>query len=226
MADQISNTRLSFTCNQNWDKMKPDNDGRFCTGCQKKVYDLTDKNTAYFLKVMQENNNDVCGRFTTVQVTTPVLSNKSPNWKTWLMTALAIVGISSCKQEAGAQVITLGSQAPKVVEPDCEIKDIVGIVMPTGHIETNHKLQLQKYLFDHCIFPNAFSGQFGITFSLENKKLINMSITGRFSKDSKLKIMKAMKNGIKLISANLKGDFPYQANIIFEKGRVSSVESL
>ena len=54
MEDQIRNARLSFTCDQNWEGMKPDGEGRFCSGCQKKVYDLRDKNAAYFIKIMQE----------------------------------------------------------------------------------------------------------------------------------------------------------------------------
>jgi hypothetical protein len=40
MKDKIKNARLSFACDQNWNNMKPDTDGRFCNSCQKKVYDL------------------------------------------------------------------------------------------------------------------------------------------------------------------------------------------
>ena len=53
MEDKINDARLSFICNQDWNSMEPAAEGRFCNSGQKKVYDLTDKNVAYFINIMQ-----------------------------------------------------------------------------------------------------------------------------------------------------------------------------
>jgi hypothetical protein len=53
-----------------------------------------------------------------------------------------------------------------------------------------------------------------------------VSVTGKLQKESGLKIINALKNGVKVINADLKGDHPYYINIVFKKGRVVSLKSL
>ncbi|HKG08062.1 MAG TPA: hypothetical protein VKB19_16480 [Pedobacter sp.] len=224
MEDQISNARLKFKCNQDWNSMSSNKDGRFCTSCQKTVFDLTDKNTAYFVKIMLENNNNVCGRFTTAQTTSPSSVNKPLRWKNWLIAAMATIGISACSKGSNAQTTKLGKVAPKVIEDNCEIQSILGMVMPAGYISPQNRLRMQKYLFDHCILQKTTNGWFGISYSFTNKELSNISVTGNLSKESKLKLINTVKNSIKLNNDDLKDEFPFQLNVQFEKGRVVSLK--
>jgi hypothetical protein len=225
MEDRINNTRLSFACDQDWNNMRPESDGRFCSGCQKKVYDLRDKNVAYFVQIMEENNGNVCGHFSADQMMPPAPTYK-PRWKTWLMAAVVSIGVGTISERASAQARTLGEPAPRVIEPDCEIYTLTGIVMPTGRINNDTIKQLQKYLFDQCILKNSVDGEFGVSFNSKNGKLTNVSVTGKLQKESGLKIINALKNGVKVINADLKGDHPYYINIVFKKGRVVSLKSL
>lgn len=133
MEDQIKNARLSFTCNQDWEGMRPDADGRFCSSCQKKVYDLRNKNTAYFIKIMQENNNGICGRFRLEQMAQPKSAN-SNTWKGWLIAGLAILGLNSCKPKKSASEI-LGKSAVVVKEAETDSSDVLGLVLPVDSLQ-------------------------------------------------------------------------------------------
>jgi len=224
MEDQIRNARLSFTCNQEWEKMKPDQDGRFCESCQKKVYDLSDKNAAYFIQIMRENNNSVCGRFRAEQINMPVRSN-IVGWRGWLMAMLAAIGITACKEAPKPASVILGGAKPRVVDSDPGFKTYAGMAMPTGYISPECKQRLQQYLFEHCVFEDSVDGHFGISFSLRNNKLTNLSFTGKLSKLSKIMLVDSIKKGLALIRDDLKGEFPYQINVIVKKGRVDLVQS-
>lgn len=98
--------------------------------------------------------------------------------------------------------------------------------MQTGRINDDTKKQLQKYLYNHCIFKNSVNDEFEVSFNAKNKKLTNVSVKGKLQKESALKIINALKNGIKAINADLKGNYPYYINVVFEKGRVVSLKNL
>jgi Gram-negative bacterial TonB protein C-terminal len=64
MADSnIKNIQLSFQCPQNWDAMRLCDGGKFCSTCQKTVFDFTDKNQTDFDIIYQQFNGQICGRF-------------------------------------------------------------------------------------------------------------------------------------------------------------------
>jgi TonB family protein len=60
---EIQNVSLSFTCTQNWDSMTVCGNGRFCTVCQKIVYDFTDKSQKDYEIALRQHNGKMCGRF-------------------------------------------------------------------------------------------------------------------------------------------------------------------
>ncbi len=64
MSDSnIKNIPLAFQCPQNWDAMRLCEGGKFCTICQKTVFDFTNKNQADFDKINQQFEGKICGRF-------------------------------------------------------------------------------------------------------------------------------------------------------------------
>ena len=67
-------------CHENWNNMTPDAKGAFCGSCQKSVYDFSDKTDEEIISVFEkEEKGKVCGRFTSTQLTQPVVSFGNPS---------------------------------------------------------------------------------------------------------------------------------------------------
>lgn len=63
----LKNVELSFICNESWEKMVPNNQGRHCDVCNKTVVDFSNKTKADFDNAMAEANGKLCGRFKATQ---------------------------------------------------------------------------------------------------------------------------------------------------------------
>lgn len=126
MNGNINNIRLSFACDENWDRMRTEGNGRHCEKCQKKIYDFTDTKQQEFLQILAEHNNNVCGRFRTDQMVSSHLY--MPAWKRWTQAALFLIGINLFNYKAEAQNIKIKpvDQHTKHLEPEMT----VGIPMP------------------------------------------------------------------------------------------------
>jgi predicted N-acetyltransferase YhbS len=68
MKNDINNVTIKFNCQQDWDVMTDCKNGKFCTGCNKTVFDFTDKKQDYFDTILSENKGKVCGKFTFSQM--------------------------------------------------------------------------------------------------------------------------------------------------------------
>jgi hypothetical protein len=96
MADDIKNIELNFSCSEDFDKMPcVDKDGkqRHCSGCNKTVHDFTESSDTEMQKVMQQNNGNICGRFSLSQMS-----------KNYLIAQAASLGITlsslyACNEE-------------------------------------------------------------------------------------------------------------------------------
>lgn len=89
-------------CQQNWDRMIPDETGRYCNSCKKSVIDFTDKTDEAIQQfIIDHFDQPVCGRFKNSQVhrivvelPDNILSIQMPLWKRFLVACLLIFGIS------------------------------------------------------------------------------------------------------------------------------------
>jgi len=101
MSEQIKNIRLKFSCTADWAGMPVVEGVKSCEHCQKKVYDFTSAKQDEFLKILAENKNNVCGRFSATQMA----GNHSvlPAWKKWVSAALVLVGINLFNNKVEAQ---------------------------------------------------------------------------------------------------------------------------
>jgi Gram-negative bacterial TonB protein C-terminal len=68
MKSDINNVTIKFNCQQDWDAMTDCKSGKVCTGCNKTVFDFTDKKQDYFDAILSENKGKVCGKFTFSQM--------------------------------------------------------------------------------------------------------------------------------------------------------------
>lgn len=92
MEDAIKKVSLKFECPVNWDNMETVDGGRYCSHCQKTVYDFTDTRPYEFLQIISENNNNICGRFRLEQLTPEY--HVLPAWKKWASAAMILAGLN------------------------------------------------------------------------------------------------------------------------------------
>lgn len=172
--NKITNAQLNFTCHQDWDNMKDQSHGnRYCSSCEKVVYDLTDKNVAYFIQLMQENNNNVCGRFSTDQLTAGLLPEENSRWKKWIIAAMVFVGMGSLMTKASAQESKLGRVLKP--SPDCQ-KTVEQQPVLMGKIAIIHDPVddvLYDYLIKNCKIPATAQGRLIVTFNLKQDGTID-----------------------------------------------------
>lgn len=60
--------RISEPCHENWERMTPNEKGRFCDSCAKPVVDFTNMSNRQIHRTMEESRESVCGRMTISQV--------------------------------------------------------------------------------------------------------------------------------------------------------------
>ena len=64
--------KLDNPCSENWDKMKPNDQGSFCDLCSKNVIDFTNLSQDEISKTMKKSGNNLCARLTKSQLNTPI----------------------------------------------------------------------------------------------------------------------------------------------------------
>lgn len=65
-------------CHEDWNKMTPAEKGRFCSSCQKDVYDFT-KSTDLQIIETYNKTNSICGRFLPSQLDRELFYPKKKN---------------------------------------------------------------------------------------------------------------------------------------------------
>ena len=100
----ISNFKIVIPqpCNEDWDKMIPNETGRFCQVCNKSVIDFTSKlpqEIQHFFYVKQ--NQKICGRFknsqldsVTIQIPSQVLFSQNQYHKIFILALFVVMGTS------------------------------------------------------------------------------------------------------------------------------------
>jgi hypothetical protein len=96
-------------CNEDWNKMTPNDKGRFCASCSKDVVDFTNMMPDEIQVYFQQNNN-VCGRFKnsqlnflTIQIPSRVLYSQTQYHKMFLLALFVAMGTTlfSCADKNG-----------------------------------------------------------------------------------------------------------------------------
>jgi len=137
-------------CHENWNRMLPDDKGRFCQVCSKTVVDfmsLSDEEVEnYFLEKREQKT---CGRFRNDQLTNrsgslpQLLSTPIPFWKKFLAIVLILFGsfLTGCNNSQGSvkgktSAEELKSLTPGEPEPVCVTTGVTIIDMIPDTLET------------------------------------------------------------------------------------------
>ena len=101
-------------CHEDWNKMTPEETGRFCNSCVKSVVDFTAMNAPEINAFMSAHEGEkICGRFKKDQVATfsihipqRVLHQKLPFQKAFLLVLFIVMGTSlfSCRNHDDAML--------------------------------------------------------------------------------------------------------------------------
>lgn len=130
-------------CNENWNKMTPDEKGRFCSSCSKTVVDFTKKSTKEIQDYLIEKNGQrVCGHFYRKQLDSIVIQFPEEMFyrslsfqKLFILSLIFVMGTTlfSCKTNTGkVQKIDKVEIIDSVIKKD-SIEEVVldGFIEPT-----------------------------------------------------------------------------------------------
>lgn len=104
---QKLNLSIPKPCHENWDKMLPDEKGKFCQSCTKTVFDFTKSSTDEIASIFEKNKAEkICGRFRTeqlenikIEIPEAILYRPMPFRKAFLLALFVVMGTTlfSCK---------------------------------------------------------------------------------------------------------------------------------
>lgn len=97
-------------CHENWEAMSPDQQGRFCQSCAKRVIDFSQMSDHQILDILSKASGNTCGRFTSGQLERPMGEEKKtiPFFlKPYKIALASMVPLFILSSEAPAQDIQL-----------------------------------------------------------------------------------------------------------------------
>jgi hypothetical protein len=114
-------------CRENWEAMTVVEKGKFCSTCQKKVFDLTTASDKEIIEVLQ-NDTVACGRFTSSQLNRNLYTNqqKSSYWLVASATLLGFLGLGNHSSYAQVKHDTIQVDA----EINTTVKDSINPNLP------------------------------------------------------------------------------------------------
>ena len=126
-------------CHEDWNKMTPVQKGRFCSSCEKNVFDFTRSTDLQIIETYNKNNS-ICGRFLPTQLERELFYPKKKK-SIWLATVFfGMITFWNTKMSAQEKPKTEQIETPRVVlgkpayHPEKESNEITitGIVSDTS----------------------------------------------------------------------------------------------
>ncbi len=127
-------------CHENWESMKPNEQGRHCFSCEKTVIDFTSMADYEIIDYFKRNKNG-CGRFTSTQLQKSYDLSHSiqrlPLYKALVFSIINFFGIQSFSQNTKTSD---GTEIVSILPQDTFLGDTVVnqiIIEDSAHIDTN-----------------------------------------------------------------------------------------
>lgn len=145
---QITGIQLAFPCTQRWEDMTVCDKGRFCSGCQKTVFDFTDKTQDFFNHILRQNNEQVCGRFSLNQLKT------QHNLQKAALIAGVLLTTEMNAQNNPLPQSSLSSHTDSIRQNEKEAVFIGIIVEPQAEFRGGMRV-LYKFITDNMTYPHG-----------------------------------------------------------------------
>lgn len=101
---EVIRISIPAPCHEDWNKMTPKDNGRFCSVCCKTVVDFTMMSDEEVFNYWSSAKEKPCGRFKEDQLNRPIYKGKKNLWK-WLIMSVASMIISNKTKAQGVRPI-------------------------------------------------------------------------------------------------------------------------
>ena len=126
-------------CSENWYAMTPEEKGRFCTTCNKTVYDFTNSSDREIMQTYT-NHKKLCGRFLITQLDREITVSKEKK-SIWLASLfLGMLSLANTK---------MASQNKPKMEQGENKQQILGKVTPKTAVEDDKEIEIQGNVVDN-----------------------------------------------------------------------------
>ncbi len=122
-------------CNQSWDEMRPQGQGRYCYSCKKTVIDFTTWSDTELFSFFTKNTGSVCGRYLESQLRRPIQIPYQPHSRLYRMAVamgftLLFVHTPVARAQSRAPMVAVDSliSERKLSRTDSSTTEIRGIV--------------------------------------------------------------------------------------------------
>ena len=126
--------KIPTQCHENWDKMQPVDQGKFCLSCTKTVVDFSQMTNQEILLHISKSRGDVCGRFSQNQLNHKINlpGERKATWKyAWnMLLAVFLSGSAANSQIRPMQGKVKIVNKPLEVKPDIQIMGFVTMTAP------------------------------------------------------------------------------------------------
>ncbi|MCF6131845.1 carboxypeptidase-like regulatory domain-containing protein [Flavobacterium wongokense] len=136
------NISIPKPCHENWEGMTPEDKGRFCNSCQKKVFDFTKSSDREIVTAFQQNEN-LCGRFMETQLNRDLIKPERKN-SIWMAASSAIISFLGL----GTHEATAQGEPIKTEQTDRKIVGKPAAPIKQGEVATNPEIEVSGIVSD------------------------------------------------------------------------------
>ena len=94
---------IATPCNEDWSKMTPTQQGKFCDSCAKEVTDFTSMTDQQVLNYLKVTNNNICGRIHEDQLQRALRNTETTKKKGWQWAVASVASLFFFLQKTNAQ---------------------------------------------------------------------------------------------------------------------------
>ncbi|RZJ72944.1 carboxypeptidase-like regulatory domain-containing protein [Flavobacterium sp.] len=127
--------KIPKPCHENWSEMSPDDKGRFCGTCEKKVHDFSNAPDREIISVLKSSDK-ICGRFTRSQLGRELVGPREPSVllpyvASGVLGMLSVASAQAQEKPNEQTVLLVGNPLEEVVIDTTQIveTEIMGDVM-------------------------------------------------------------------------------------------------
>jgi hypothetical protein len=184
-------------CHEDWNKMTPTQQGKFCGSCNKHVVDFSLMSDQQILSFLSRQSGKLCGRFDADQLQRPLVETKIKKKKSWWMTlimpllflfershaqgAVSIVKADTTVSPVDRQPQIMG----KLIYPPIKEKTVTGKVVDDTNEPVPFATIIQKQINNAAITDSV--GNFSIQInSIEDSVTLLVSAVGYYQTEKRI----------------------------------------